>query len=56
MKTPANDRERLGVSLYFQCSEIDGAKWQVLKNMFLPQFQIETLLAAASANRVGILC
>jgi hypothetical protein len=28
--------------LYFQCSEFDGAKWQVSAEVFLSQFQIET--------------
>jgi hypothetical protein len=30
------------LSTYFQCSEIDGAKWQILLKKFLSRFQIET--------------
>jgi hypothetical protein len=41
MKTPADGRGRF-VSLYFQCSEIGGANWQVSEKLFLSQFQIET--------------
>jgi hypothetical protein len=26
--------------LYFQCSEVDGAKWQISAEMFQSQFQI----------------
>jgi hypothetical protein len=36
----------LRLSLYFQYSELDGAKWQISLKKFLSQFQIETELDA----------
>jgi hypothetical protein len=43
MKTPANGRGRF-VSLYFECSEVDGAKWQIFRRNLPVLVQIETLL------------
>jgi hypothetical protein len=42
METPAELSRAHRVSLYFQCSEIDGAKWQISEEMCLSRFQIET--------------
>jgi hypothetical protein len=55
MRTPANRRGRCYMCLYFQCSEVDGAKWQVPEEMFLSQFQIEPLLHVAADRFLPIV-